>query len=380
MSVKVREKEKGSGIWWVYVAHNGRRLARKIGTKRAANEVKRRFEVMLATGDVHFMAPAPPDGVTFGDYAAIWMETYVRPTLKANTARGYESILEKHLLPRFKGIPLKDFDRISLRRFLVGKAENMSASRVDRIAAVLSGLFSHAEMDEVIDANPMRRNGRRFRKAMRENDEGSGSPNPFGERELTRYLATVREHYPRYYVWALTMALTGIRLGESLALAWDDIDCDGRRIEIRRTVNGKGELDTPKNGKPRRVSITPMLAEELDRLRRAREEEAAREGVGGVPEWVFANRAGNWLDPGNLRARMHYPACEKAGLERRRIHDLRHTYATIRIAKGHRIEDVSKSLGHASIGFTLKTYYKWMPDYRYSEVVELDELIPADGA
>lgn len=378
MSVRVREKVRGSGEWWVYVNHNGRRLARKVGAKRAANEVKRRFEVMLATGDAHFMEPAPPDGPTFGDYATIWMETYVRPSLKENTARGYQSILEKHLLPKFGGIPLKSLDRITLRRFLVGRAESLSTARVDRIAAVLSGIFSHAEMDDVVDGNPMRRNGRRFRKAMRGHDEGSGSPNPFGERELTRYLATVREHHARYYVWALTMALTGIRLGESMALAWGDIDHDGRRIEIRRTVNIKGTLDTPKNGKPRRVSITPMLSDELARLRREREEEAARKGWPKIPEWVFTNRAGNWIDPGNLRARMHYPACEKAGLERRRIHDLRHTYATIRIAKGHRIEDVSKSLGHASLGFTLKTYYKWMPDYRYSEIVELDDLIPPD--
>jgi integrase len=63
---------------------------------------------------------------------------------------------------------------------------------------------------------------------------------------------------------------------------------------------------------------------------------------------------------------------EKAKLRHVRIHDLRHTYATLRILAGQDITDVSKQLGHHSIKITIDTYYKWMPGTRKSQVDQLD--------
>ncbi len=63
---------------------------------------------------------------------------------------------------------------------------------------------------------------------------------------------------------------------------------------------------------------------------------------------------------------------EKAGLRKIRIHDLRHTYTTLRISKGNNIADVSKQLGHSSMKITLDTYYHWIPGGKKDEVDELD--------
>ena len=93
-----------------------------------------------------------------------------------------------------------------------------------------------------------------------------------------------------------------------------------------------------------------------------------------VPEWVFVDQDGKPLDPGNLRGRVHYKACEKAKLRRVRIHDIRHSYATIRISAGHNIADVSRQLGHASIKITVDTYYHWLPRQHTGEISELDEI------
>jgi integrase len=73
-----------------------------------------------------------------------------------------------------------------------------------------------------------------------------------------------------------------------------------------------------------------------------------------------------------LRKRVFYKCLEKAGLRRIRIHDLRHTYATLRISKGDNILDVSKQLGHHSVKITLDIYAHWMPGGKKSEVDELD--------
>ena len=79
-------------------------------------------------------------------------------------------------------------------------------------------------------------------------------------------------------------------------------------------------------------------------------------------------------DKDNWRRRVFYKVLEKAGLRRIRIHDLRHTYATLRISKGDNIADVSKQLGHHSVKLTLDTYYHWIPGKKKSEVDELDDL------
>ena len=97
-----------------------------------------------------------------------------------------------------------------------------------------------------------------------------------------------------------------------------------------------------------------------------------RKGWGEPPEWLFHNENGGRIDIDNLRKRVFYKCLEKAGLRRIRLHDIRHTYATLRIMKGDNIVDVSNQLGHSDISITLKTYTHWMPGSKKSEVDELD--------
>lgn len=89
-------------------------------------------------------------------------------------------------------------------------------------------------------------------------------------------------------------------------------------------------------------------------------------------EWLFYNEAGSIIDVANFRRRVFYKCLEKAKMRRIRLHDLRHTYATLRIQAGHNIADVSRQLGHHSIRITVDTYYHWMPGSNSSEVDELD--------
>ena len=71
---------------------------------------------------------------------------------------------------------------------------------------------------------------------------------------------------------------------------------------------------------------------------------------------------------------MFNKALKKAEIRKIRIHDLRHTYATLRISKGDNIADVSKQLGHHSVKLTLDTYYHWIPGKKKSEVDGLDDI------
>jgi integrase len=82
-------------------------------------------------------------------------------------------------------------------------------------------------------------------------------------------------------------------------------------------------------------------------------------GLGDKPEYVFTNANGGFIVLNNWRKRIFWKALEKAELRRIRIHDIRHTYTSLRINKGDNIADVSKQLGHHSATFTMKIYDKW---------------------
>lgn len=162
-----------------------------------------------------------------------------------------------------------------------------------------------------------------------------------------------------------------MRVGEVTALQPGDLDFKGRFIEIKRAF-AKGRLTTPKNGKPRRVDMSKELAATLKSYLTERKKETLQKGWGETPEWLFYNEEGGRIDTDNLRKRVFYKCLEKADLRRIRLHDLRHTYATLRIMKGDNILDVSKQLGHHSPAFTLKAYAHWFPGSKKSEIDELD--------
>ena len=140
-------------------------------------------------------------------------------------------------------------------------------------------------------------------------------------------------------------------------------------IEVKRSIV-RGRISTPKSGKSRKVDISVQLKAALrDHMRRF--------SIGLAEEekqpWVFPNTEGNPIDKNNWRHRVFNKAFEKAEIRRRRIHDLRHTYATLRISKGDNIGDVSNQLGHHSVKLTLDIYYHWIPGKKKAEVDALDD-------
>lgn len=93
----------------------------------------------------------------------------------------------------------------------------------------------------------------------------------------------------------------------------------------------------------------------------ARKEEKLKRGWDDIPEWVFCGETGSFLDYGNFVHRICNRAMEKTGLRRRTPHDMRHTYATLRLSKGDSLAEVSKEMGHGAPDITYRTYYKWLP-------------------
>jgi integrase len=243
-------------------------------------------------------------------------------------------MLNGHVLPVFRKVLVTEINRLMVKKFFMGKInDGLAASTVTHMKNTMGGTLNLAVDDEVIPVNPAHRLGRVFKtKGLKIESD------PLNREELSLLLESFREHFPFHYPVALTLARTGMRVGEAMALQWGDIDFHGRFIHILRGFS-RGRIETPKSGKARKVDMSLQLTETLTKLRHQRKIEAVKKGWGKVPEWVFLNQEGTPLDSSHWRSRVFNKALEKAGLRKIRIHDLRHTYG----APGDRQKVVDES-------------------------------------
>jgi len=369
MGVVVREKTKGSDVWWVFVTHQGRRKAKKVGAKSAANKVARRIEARIASKAFKVDDRPTP---TFGELATDWIGITVPATCRASTTRDYQTILKKHVGPVFNCRPVDLITRLNVKDFLLGKIKaGYAPSTVTHMKNVISGVLARAVEAEIIQHNPAHTLGRLYREKPKGKDV-----TPFTAEDLDKLLGAFAEKWPKYYPLVLCLARTGARFGEAAALTWQDIDFQARSIHVKRSLS-RMEISTPKSGKERMIDMSLQLTDTLGELRTKQKRQALAKGRGTLPELVFTNRDGGYIDINHFRSRIWKKAFEVAEIPYRRIHDLRHTYASLRIAKGDNFADVSKQLGHHSVKFTLDQYYHWLPGSAKGEVDGLDRLQPA---
>lgn len=367
MGVKVRQKIKGKGQpWWVFIAHNGKRKSISVGKQGAANEVARRIEAQLALGQFNFKEEKPIP--TFKEIADSWIDTTVPATCKPSTVREYQDILKNHIEAVFSNQRITDITRGDVKAFLLDKLNaGYAQSTVAHLRNCLSGIFNIALDHEIIQGNPSKQLNISLKAGDRKKDI-----NPLSADELKVLLDTVAEHFPDHYTLFLLLARTGMRIGEALALKWGDIDFNGRFIEVSQSFV-RGRISTPKNGKSRSVDMSRQLTAALKAEMLNSKKKGLALGMGEMPETVFTNHKSNMIDKDIWRRRVYNKALQKAGLRKIRIHDLRHTYATLRISKGDNIADVSKQLGHHSVKFTMDVYYHWISGKKKSEVDGLDD-------
>jgi integrase len=143
------------------------------------------------------------------------------------------------------------------------------------------------------------------------------------------------------------LAYGGLRIGELLGLTWGDVELSRGRLLVRRQLCGNtGLLREPKTARGQRFVELPsatIAALEVWKLRCPK----------GKLELVFPNTEGGPMNHFNFRGRVFTPALRRAGLRRVRVHDMRHTCASLLIATGCDIAAVSRQLGHANVATTL---------------------------
>lgn len=373
MAVTVRQKQPGkNNPWYVFINHGGKRKAKCIGDKKAAEAVASKIRERLKLGEFRIVEEKPRAPL-FKDYAQGWVDTYAAAFCKYSTASGYETMITKHLVPFFKGTAIDEIQRRDVKALVTSKiAEGLSVATVKNIRLCLSSILSSALDDEIIKGNPATDLGKKMRKFLRLARNGK-NVTCFTRGEVSLFLNTALTHYPEHYPLFLCAVRTGMRFGELLALQPGDLDFHGGFIEVQRSIV-RGRITTPKNGKTRRVDMSHQLMAVLkEHLRKTKEQKLAH-GWEEMPEWLFYNEDLQPLDQANLRHRVFYKCLAKAGLRRIRFHDLRHTYASLLISQGESLAYVKEQMGHHSIQVTVDTYGHLIPGSNRQAVDKLDDM------
>ena len=377
MGVTIRKR---AGKWYVFVNYRGRRKSKCVGSREAAEQVRRQLEAKLALGDLSVMDSAPENAPSFDIYADRWLNDYARIECKTSTADGYEGVLEQYLRPRYGKRRLDEIKRDDVKALindLIGK--ELSRNTIRNALCVIRGLFNYAIEEGLLESNPAARLGRFTRSAKTAEAKGIA----LTSKEVQQFLQAAQEICPEYYPLFLMAVRAGLRRGELVAVQWGDIqfsgdaDCSDRFILVQHNYVRREHTST-KSKKARRVDMSRELRRALVELRDKRLLEAFLNGKNDISdELVFRSPEGKILDPDNLYHRVFLPVLAKAGIRKIRLHDLRHTFGSLLLQNGASIVYVKEQMGHSSIQVTVDIYGHLIPGANVSFVDRLDEM-PAD--
>lgn len=382
MSAKRTRKE--NGIWWRWVNGPGdkpvkryeinypdpkRRGRTKVETLRdgdgvlAAREIRARRLAGIMPAD-EADARAPSGAVTFAEMADSYIARKEKIPLKDTTLAMYRTHIRVALAPTFGDLPIADITADDVAAWVDAQRDGDGKRSPSTIKArwnVLNGIFKHARRRKAIAINPCE---------ILETDERppstAGQEHRFlTQDEMHRVLAAAaaRDAHKRlgasakrgYMPWLeayLQVALfTGLRIGEMRGLQWRDIDRAEGWIHVRRQINKLDKLSTLKtDAGARKVMLPPTLAHTL------RQHQMASRSF-GPRDPVFASKVGTPL-AGRVISRNVAYAVKDAKIEGRvRVHDFRHTYASILITQQNaNVVFVADQLGHAKTSTTLDVY------------------------
>jgi integrase len=292
-----------------------------------------------------------PRSLKLGDYLDYWLREVVQPSVRWNTYKKYEQTVRLYLKPGLGRKPLGRVRVADAQAFFNGQIRaGHSIAKVHVMRMVLGAAFTRAMREELVFTNPARLATLPTAPTARNR--------PWSADEAKRFL-TVARNDPLYPAFLLLMVY-GLRRGEVLGLAWDDVDLADDVLRIRyqiQRIDGQLLRVPLKTAAGRRdLPLVPITRDALIDL--AGQQAAARRRAGDSwagNDLVFSTRTGLPVEPRNL-VRSFERLIDGSGLRKIRLHDLRHTVATLLKSLKVPQRDAMQILGHARISVTLEIY------------------------
>ncbi|MBD2760110.1 tyrosine-type recombinase/integrase [Yimella sp. cx-573] len=349
-SYVVREKDPATG----------KTKPRWVGGFRTVKDAKEARD--KARHQVHRGTWVAPQNLTVGEYLDRWIVAH-EVELKPSTAKSYRDNIARYLKPaigteRVQGLSPTRLSVVFKDLHETGGANGagLSPRTVEFARSVLRRALQDAVLDRVIEVNPVIGTKRpRVTKPKHSTWTGTQVGTFLTATTNTRFAA----------LWTLALA-TGMRRGELCALRWEDVDLDAGLIHVERSVTVQASeriYTTPKNHERRDVTLDPRTTAELKAWRKTQAAERLQWGAAydTTEDLVFTWENGSPASPDYV-SKAFVTAQAETKLPRLKLHEARHTHATLLLREGVPVHIVAKRLGHRDPSVTLNVYADAIPD------------------
>jgi len=377
MKGSIRQRSKRSKDSWQIIIDTGtgpdekrRRYFETVHSTRKSDAQKRLNELLVSLDKGVY---TPPGRVTLREYLDRWVKDYVQPNLSPRTAEGYEHICNHHFVPCLGNIKLSGLKPEHLQHYYSEKLSNgLSAQTVKHHHTCL-----HKALQTAVEWGLLARN---IADAVTPPRAQQPEMQIWDEDEITTFLEAARQ--TPYFALFHTALFTGMRRSELLALRWCDLDLLLCQLYVTRSLHvlkgGRVVIRQPKSAKGRRmIDLTPSNAIVLREHREKQQLDRAMLGVSlKDDDLIFSDIEGKPLLP-NTVTHNWIKLVRRTGLKPIRLHDARHSHASLMLKLGTHPKIVQERLGHASIQVTLDTYSHVAPGLQEAAAARFDQAFTA---
>ena len=283
----------------------------------------------------------------------LWLERYMKHTIKIRTYNRYKSICELHLIKDLGEYELEELKPNVLQDFLLKKIDDhYSTNTIKGIVSVLKQALRLAITLEFVD--------KEYCSNLKMPSSEEKEISVFTKKEQQVIESFCLNHKKRNYIGIVICLYTGIRLGELLALTWDDIDFNSNLLTINKTsysakLDGKTQIivDKPKTKKSNRVIPLPNQLVKL--LKIIKKESNSK--------YVITTRNSGMVGNRSYQRTFKF-ILKKVNVPYRNFHSLRHTFATNAIELGMDVKTLAEILGHTNAMITLNRYSHSLLNYK----------------
>lgn len=282
--------------------------------------------------------------IRFDNFVEIYFQD-MENRLRETTIESKRYMFDTKILPYFKDKSISDITAADIRAWqntLI--KENFAPTYLKTINNQMSALFNYACRYYDLESNPCRKAGSIGKSKADDMD--------FWTKEEFDQFLTAFEKKPEAYMAFKLLFWTGMRIGEMLALTFEDVNLEERVISITKNlvrVKGEDKIHPPKTPKGvREITIPPFLAEDL------REYFSKQYGI--MPNERIFRFTKSFMEHQIVRG------AKESGVKRIRLHDIRHSHASMLVAMGFQPLEIKDRLGHEKIETTLNTYSHLYPN------------------
>lgn len=374
-----------NGRWRAQATIHGKRRGKNFPNRERAKEwlhnIKHRSKMALDHQGVD---------ITFGDFVEITWMPAMKKSKSISYSRDLERRLKRDILPVFQTRKLNEINPTDIQNYINDQNELYRGSRAVQLDhSCLQKIFNDAKKQRLIEYNP----AQGVLVPEHETEEFTPLP-PDQAQSFIQHLYSTK--HPLRFMFTL-MIHTGMRIGEVLGLVWSAVDFQNGTISIIRQLQPKSGggyyLVTPKTKRSRR---TIKVSNTVLKILRAQKEiqDSRKQYVlknpkltwhqpsialngkpdGETPEFIFTSEVGSPLNSCNVIKRFHR-TLKECGLPRIRLHDLRHTAATIMLINGIPLFIVSRILGHESVDITGNLYGHLLVEDQIEATEKMEEVL-----